>query len=160
MFDNKNEYALNIADKNAIVYQDAFGKLIRITPDQFAGIKEYRKWKNWATMKAHTTEKKEHIHRNHAISITDLEGILPGENGLDISYEAKETIRRNHRDAIAKVQMIKTNLSEKQFRRLWLYTVEEMTLAEIAKFECVTVASVQESIVRAKNKCRKLFKSP
>lgn len=47
MFDKKNDYALNIADKNAIVYQDAFGKLIRITPDQLSGIKEFRKWKNW-----------------------------------------------------------------------------------------------------------------
>ena len=160
MFDKKNDYALNKADRNAIVYQDAFGTLIRITPEQLPSIKEFRKWKNWSTMKAHTTEKKEHIHRNHTISMTDLEVILLGEDGIDISYEAKETIHENQVEAIKMVQRIKTILTEKQFRRLWLYTVEGMTLAEIAKSECATIASVQESIVRAKNRCRKFFKTP
>ena len=32
-----------------------------------------------------------------------------------------------------------------------------MTLAEIAKSECATIASVQESIVRAKKRCIKIF---
>ena len=82
------------------------------------------------------------------------------ENGIDISYEAKETIYENQVEAIKMVQRIKTILTVKQFRRLWLYTVEGMTLAEIAKSECATIASVQESIVRAKNRCRKFFKTP
>ena len=92
--------------------------------------------------------------------MTDLEVILLGEDGIDISYEAKETIHENQVEAIKMVQRIKTILTEKQFRRLWLYTVEGMTLAEIAKSECATIASVQESIVRAKNRCRKFFKTP
>lgn len=160
MFDKKNDYALNIAEKNAIVYQDAFGELTRITPDQLSGKKEFRKWKNWIKMKTHTAEKKEHIHRNHSVSLSGLEEVLCGENGTDVSYEDRETLQREQMVALEKVRMIKMLLTEKQFRRLWLYAVEKKTLAQIAEQEGATISSVQESIDRAKKRCRKFFKTP
>lgn len=133
MFDKKNDYALNIADKTAIVYQDAFGNLIRITPDQLSGIKEFRKWKNWSKMKSHTAEKKEHIHRNHTVSLSDQEGRIIGDEGSDLSYEEKETDLEKQvlaREMVHKIQQI---LTEKQFVRLWMYAVEGKSLKWLQK---------------------------
>ena len=160
MFDKKNEYALNIADKNAIVYQDAFGNLIRITSDQLSGIKEFRKWKNWSKMKAHTAEKKEHIHRNHIISLTDQQERIIGDEGIDVSYEEKETDLRNQAIAMEMVYKIQQILTEKQFARLWMYAAEGKSLAVIAELEDVSIASIHESIESARKKCRKIFKTP
>lgn len=160
MFDRKNDYALNIADKNAIVYQDAFGNLTRITPDQLTGIKEFRKWKNWSKMKAHTTEKKEHIHRNHTVSLSDQEGQIIGDEGCDASYEEKETSMEKEifaKEMVCKIQLI---LTDKQFSRLWMYAVDGKSLAVIAELENVSIASIHESIESARKKCRKFFKTP
>lgn len=118
MFDKKNDYALNIADKNAIVYQDAFGTLIRITPEQFPSIKEFRKWKNWSKMKAHTTEKKEHIHRNHTVSLSDQEDRTTTTLGIEEALVEQERILSHQQNALEQVQTIRQVLTDKQFQRL------------------------------------------
>lgn len=118
MFDKKNEYALNISDKNDIVYQDTFGKLIRITPDQLSGIKEFRKWKDWAKMKAHTTEKKEHIHRNHTVSLSDQENRNITTQGIEEALFEQESILSHQQNALEQVQTIRQVLTDKQFQRL------------------------------------------
>ena len=152
MFDKKNEYALNIADKNAIVYQDAFGTLIRITPEQLPSIKEFRKWKNWSKMKAHTTEKKEHIHRNHSVSLTGHEERVSIMPSVDEAMVAKETHTAHRQAAIAQVEEIKRILTATQFRRLWMYCVDNLSVEEIAHIESATPPAIYKSIRQSKKK--------
>lgn len=152
MFDKKNDYALNKADKNAIVYQDAFGTLIRITPEQLPSIKEFRKWKNWSKMKAHTTEKKEHIHRNHTVSLSGHEDSTSITPSVDETMITKETRIAHRNTAIAQVQMIKHILTTTQFRRLWMYYVDNISVEEIAHIEGATPPAIYKSIRQSKKK--------
>lgn len=157
MFDKKNEYALNLADKNAIVYQDAFGKLIRITPDQLSGIKEFRKWKNWVKMRAHTTEKKEHIHRNHTVSLADQEDRVTTTSGIDESLVEQENLLFYQQSALEQVQMIRCILTDKQFQRLWMYCVDNLSVEQIALIEGATPPAIYKSIRQSKKKIYAYF---
>ncbi len=157
MFDKKNEYALNLADKNAIVYQDAFGKLIRITPDLLSGIKEFRKWKNWAKMKAHTTEKKEHVYRNHTVSLSDQEDRTTTTLGIEETLVEQESIRSHQQNALEQVQIIRRILTDKQFQRLWMYCVDNLSVEQIALIEGATPPAIYKSISQAKKKIYAYF---
>lgn len=55
------------------------------------------------------------------------------------------------------VQQIRSVLSEKQFRRLWMYFVEEMTMEEIGEREGISHQNVSKSIGAAMKKIRKSF---
>lgn len=157
MFDKKNDYALNIADKNAIVYQDAFGTLIRITPEQFPSIKEFRKWKNWSKMKAHTIEKKEHIHRNHTVSLSDHEDRTTTTPGIEESLVEQENLLSYRQSALEQVQMIRRILTDKQFQRLWMYCVDNLSVEQIALIEGATSPAIYKSIRQSKKKIYSFF---
>lgn len=159
MFDKKNDYALNIADKNAIVYQDAFGTLIRITPDQLPSIKEFRKWKNWSKMKAHTTEKKEHIHRNHTLSLSGHEDSICRMASVDETMIVKENRIAQRNSAIEQVQIIKRILTPTQFRRLWMYCVDNLSVEEIAHIEGATPPAIYKSLRLSKKKIFTFFEN-
>lgn len=152
MFDKKNDYALNIADKNAIVYQDAFGTLIRITPEQFPSIKEFRKWKNWSKMKAHTIEKKEHVHRNHTVSLSDQEDRTTITLGIEEALVEQESILSHQQNALEQVQTIRRILTDKQFQRLWMYCVDNLSVEQIALIEGATPPAIYKSIRQSKKK--------
>lgn len=157
MFDKKNDYALNIADKNAIVYQDAFGTLIRITPEQFPSIKEFRKWKNWSKMKAHTTEKKEHIHRNHTVSLSDQEDRTTTTLGIEEALVEQESILSHQQNALEQVQTIRRILTDKQFQRLWMYCIDNLSVVQIALIEGATPPAIYKSIRQSKKKIYAYF---
>lgn len=158
MFNRKSEHALNKKDSAAIVYTDAYGNIIRLTEDDFDSVKEFRKWKNWANMKNHSEEKKEHIHHNHTIPLSLIEGVagmVPNtENDIIFSDERDEQIRKSG----VLIKHIKCCLSEKQYRRLWLYHVERMDTYQISAIEGITHQSVSESIQSARKKIIKFLK--
>lgn len=157
MFNKKSEHALNKKDSAAIVYTDAYGNIFRITEDDFDSVKEFRKWKNWANMKNHSEEKKEHIHRNHTISLSLIEGAVGTESNMEsriiLSDEQDEQIRRS----AVLIKRMKGCLSQKQYRRLWLYHVERMDTYQIAAIEGITHQSVSESIQSARKKIIKFL---
>ena len=83
MFNRKSDYALNKKNMASIVYKDAYDNVIQLTVDDFSSEKEFRKWKNWMNMKAHTEEKKDHVYRNHTVSLDGFEefaGFAPDTN--------------------------------------------------------------------------------
>ena len=135
MFDNKSDYALNKKDKTEIIYQDAYGNTYRISASDLGSIKEFRKWKNWVTMKNHTDEKKDHVHRNHSVSLNELHECLPVVPAIDTDLEHQEMQRVLITQIQAIISTIREALSATQFRRLWMYYVENMTLDSIAEQE-------------------------
>mgnify|MGYP004525003107 FL=1 len=142
MFNYKTEYALNKKDPLAIVYQDAYGNLIRLTEADFESKEEFLYWKTLLDDSSHEEEKAEHIHWNHTISSTGFEEYLemiPSPDGLELE---QDTV----------LVQIKGILTQTQFRRLWMYAVDGQTLAHIAKHEGAAILSVYESIEGAKKK--------
>ena len=141
MFNRKSDYALNKKNMASIVYKDAYDNVIQLTVDDFSSEKEFRKWKNWMNMKAHTEEKKDHVYRNHTVSLDGFEefaGFAPDTN----TYCE---------------QQIRATLSEKQFRRVWMYFVDEMTMDEIGEKEEISHQNVSKSIDAAMKKIQKFF---
>lgn len=147
MFQYKTDYALNKKEPCAIVYQDAYGNIIRLTETDFESKEEFQRWKTWLDDNSHAQEKADHIYRNHTISSTGFEEYLetiPSPDGLELE---QDTV----------LAQIKGVLTQTQFRRLWMYAVNGQTLAYIAKHEEVSIPSVYESIKGAKKKVLSFF---
>ena len=157
MFNKKSEHALNKKDSAAIVYTDAYGNIIRLTEDDFDSVKEFRKWKNWANMKNHSEEKKEHIHRNHTISLSLIEGAIGTESNMERRIIHSDERDDQIRQSAVLIKRMKGCLSKKQYRRLWLYHVERMDTYQIAAIEGITHQSVSESIQSARKKIIKFL---
>lgn len=147
MFNYKTEYALNKREPLAIVYQDAYGNIIRLTDADFKSKEEFQYWKTLLDDSSHKEEKVEHIHWNHTISSTGFEEYLetiPSPDGLELE---QGTV----------FAQIKSILTQTQFRRLWMYVVDGQTLAYIANHEGAAISSIHESIEGAKKKILKSF---
>ena len=153
MFNRKSDYALNKKNRTSIIYIDAYDNITQLTAKDFSSEKEFRKWKNWMNMKTHTEEKKDHIHRNRTVSLDYLRELAGSSSGAH--DELDESDRRSTALIDLLVQQIRSVLSEKQFRRLWMYFVEEMTLEEIGEREGISHQNVSKSIGTAMKKIRK-----
>lgn len=155
MFNRKSDYALNKKNRTSIIYIDIYENITQLTAKDFSSEKEFRKWKNWMNMKTHTEEKKNHIHRNHTVSLYYLRELAGSSSG---AYdELDEADHRPTAQIDLLVQQIRSALSEKQFRRLWMYFVEEMTMEEIGEREGISHQNVSKSIGAAMKKIRKSF---
>ncbi len=149
MFNYKTEYALNKKEPLAIVYQDAYGNIIRLTEADFESKEEFQHWKTLLDNISHEEEKAEHVHWNHTISSTGFEEYLetiPSPDGLELE---QGTV----------FAQIKSVLTQTQFRRLWMYVVDGQTLAYIANHEGAAISSVHESIEGAKKKYSKALQN-
>lgn len=142
MFQCKTDYALNKKEPRAIVYQDAYGDIIRLTETDFESKEEFQRWKIWLDDNSHAQEKAEHIYRNHTISSTGFEEYLETIPTQDEPEQKQST-------ALAQIKDV---LTQTQFRRLWMHEVDGRTLEHIAKHDGVTISSVYESIEHAKKK--------
>lgn len=72
MFNKKTDYALNKLDSAAIVYADAEGTIVRLTCEDFSILEEFLKWKAWSDANYHITEKADHVHADHTLSLDGL----------------------------------------------------------------------------------------
>lgn len=155
MFDRKSSYALNKKDSDAIIYKDAYGSITRLTVSDFGSIKEFRKWKNWTKMKGHTEEKKEHVHRNHTVSMTGFEELLDSIPSSEENADLQKLSNTNQQNGM--LEQIKAVLTETQFRRLWMYEALGKSMEEIAVREGVSITAVFYSIQSAHKKIGKNF---
>lgn len=157
MFNRKTTYSLNKKDSTAIIYLDANNTVIRLTPTDFGSVKEFRKWKNWYNMKEHHEEKKEHIHKNHTVSLDDTRLSLLGCSLLE--DQSDENMQKEIM-AIRKAGLrycIKHVLSAKQFRRMWMYYVEDLNSYRIAEIEGTSHQAILKSINAGKKKVLRFF---
>lgn len=147
MFNYKTEYALNKKDPLAILYQDAYGNIIRLTEADFESREEFQHWKTLLDDSSHEEEKAEHIHWNHTISSTGFEEYLetiPSPDGLEL-------------EQCTVLAQIKGVLTQTQFRRLWMYYVDEMTIDSIGLKESISHQNISKSIRAATKKIEKFF---
>ena len=157
MFNNKSIYALNKKDRGAIVYIDAEGEIQRLTREDFSSEDSFRRWKEWSDEDYHTSEKAGHVYANHTISLTGLSeevAAVPSPEERFVGVHEREEQERRFR---LLREALDTCLTPIQRRRLWLYSVEGVTVRQIAKGESVRFQNVAKSIAAAKKKVKTFF---
>lgn len=156
MFDRKSIYALNKKDPEAIIYLDAGGNVRRLTREDFSSDEEFRRWKVWSDENYHIAEKEGHVFANHTLSLLALsdEAAVPPPDAELLDEQNEQERTRLHRQLR---EAMDACLTPTQRRRLWLYSVERMTIEQIAAAENVRHQNVSKSITAAKKKIRTFF---
>lgn len=157
MLDRKSIYSLNKLDSNAIVYTDAEGKTIRLTRQDFATGEEFERWKAWSDENFHAEEKDDHVYRNHTLRLSGLSEAALSDIAEQEKARERQHRRRQEQFSAAFVLEIRTRLTELQFRRLWLYYIDQKTVYEIAALDGVAHQSVSKAIHAAKKKILKIY---
>ena len=138
MFNRKSSYALNKKDPNAIVYMDANEVIIRLTREDFASEKEFLKWKALSDEDYHASEKEAHVYANHTLALDELSEEAASIPAVDVCMEQAHDRVAEIRRSTQKVTQIRKHLTDTQFRRMWMYFVDGMTIDEIGKVEGVS----------------------
>lgn len=154
MFNRKSIYALNKKDPNALVYTDADGNLIRLTRDDFASEEEFLYWKTWSDNDFHTEDKRDVAEDKHRVSLDSLTAEILAVPAMDVVMERNHGRTESQRKAADRVIQLKGKLTEKQFRRLWMYHVDRKSEAEIAEIEGVAQQQISKSIKAAEKKIK------
>ena len=140
MHRKKSDYTLNKLDQEAIVYIDAEGKSYRLTREDFLPEEEFLRWKKWSDENYHEMEKKQHIEDNHTVPLsTEIESMPDQETDASLPSEDEESL----------FLLFKDRLTDKQFRRYWLYRIENLTEEEISIRERVSHQSISKSLQAA-----------
>ena len=153
---NKNSiYALNKKDPDAIVYPSANGKLIRVTREDFPSEEEFLAFKKWSDENFHEEEKLDHREANHVLSADDLSEAALAVPAADVLMERQHERAEKRRIASNMVVKLKDKLTDTQFRRLWMYHVDGLTIDEIGEIEGISHQNVSKSILAAERKIKK-----
>lgn len=153
---NKNSiYTLNKKDPDAIVYPSTTGKPIRITCEDFPSEEEFLAFKKWSDENFHEEEKLDHREANHILSADDLSEAALAVPAADVFMERQHDRAEKRRQASEAVVKLKDKLTETQFRRLWMYHVDGMTIDEIGEIEGISHQNVSKSILAAERKIKK-----
>ena len=138
MFNRKSIYALNKKDPDAIVYMDANEVIICLTREDFASEEEFLKWKSWSDGNYHTEDNQDVVEGKHNTSIDDLSEAALSIPAIDVVMDRQHEKSERRRMASTMVSQIRDKLTETQFRRLWMYYVDGMTVDEIGEKEGVS----------------------
>ena len=155
MFNPKTLYALNKKDPDAIVYTDADGKTTRLTRSDFDSPEEFDRWKRWSNQDLHAEDNRDQVYLHHTRSMNEVEDTLtPDPEAL---MEQRIDMKERKRISAEMLTRVKELLTDKQYRRLWMYCVEKKTTREIACIEGATHQGISKSLVAAQKKIAKLF---
>ena len=157
MFDKKSDYALNKRMSNAIVYISVTGVPVLLTRDDFASEEEFLRWKLWSDSNYQRTEHDGRDFYDNCIPLDDrLDGIGAVASAEDgVLNRLADTRRARARAGL--LEQLRKRLTKTQYRRLWLYCVNGMTIGAIAIAEGVTHQNVSKSITQAKKKVERIL---
>ena len=159
MFNPKTLFALNKKDQDAIVFTDANGGIIRLTSADFESEDTFRRWKSWYMKRLNEEENENHTYADNTLSLDGLPEALTATPSPEIVIERRVERKKRIDYSAETVIRIKGQLTEKQFRRLWMYCVRGMTEQEIAVREAVGQQRISKSINAAVKKIKKFFAS-
>lgn len=155
MFNPKTLYALNKKDPDAIVYTDADGKTHRLTRADFDRPEEFDRWKSWSDQDFHIEDNQDQVYLHHTRSMNEVaDTITPDPEALMEQRIDKKERRRISADMLTRVKGL---LTEKQYRRLWMYHIRGLTEQKIADVEGVGQRRISKSITSAEAKIRKFL---
>ena len=157
MFNKSSIYLLNKRDPDAIVYPSSTGKPVRVTREDFPSEEEFLAFKAWSDENFHKEDNRDVVEDKHRISIDDISEAALSVSATDEEIEQRHDREEKRRQASDMVVKLKDKLTEIQFRRLWMYEVDGMTIVEIGEIEGVDHQRVSKSIIAAKKKIKKIF---
>ena len=150
MFKKNSDYALNKINPDAIVCASVSGVNVELTREQFDNEEEFMFWKQLSDDDYKVTEENGRGYDDHTVSL--IEGLDAGGPSVeDVLIALMEQYERG-KQCREQVVLIRSVLTEKQFRRLWLHYAEGKTHQEIAEVEHVTQQAAALSISKAKKK--------
>ena len=157
MPDKRSIYSLNKCDPDAIVYTDADKRIIRLTREDFDTEADFLKWKAWSDANYHKEEKADHVESNHTSPLSECNGNAGASDGPEVIIEQRIEKQAQERYTAETVIRVRGQLTEKQFRRLWMYCVGGLTQQQIADTENVGQRRISTSISEAIKKMKKKF---
>ena len=145
MYNKKSDYALNKKNKEAIVSENAGGEIIKITKEEFA------RWKEWSD-----NDYRQEYNEGQTQKRLKKKLLENAENNNYAQSVEQILLKKlNDKEQRILINRIRTCVTEKQFRRLWLYYVEGMTEQQIADIENVGQPRIVKSIASAKKRLKK-----
>ena len=156
MFDTKSDYALNKMDPKAIVYIGADGILTRLTLADFSSPEEFQRWKAWSDGDYKGIESAGRGYYDNCVTLA--EALNPTDASAEDVFFTPLLKAEDRKQKIAMLQQVKNVLTETQYRRLWLYYVQSMTVEEIAVVEHIAHQNVSKSIRAARKKIKKFLR--
>ena len=97
------------------------------------------------------------VEGKHNTSIDGLSEAAFSIPTIDVVMDRKHEKAERRRVASAMVSQIRDKLTETQFRRLWMYYVDGMTVDEIGRIEGIRHQNISKSIGSAMKKIKKFF---
>lgn len=118
---------------------------------------EFLKWKSLSDADYHASEKEDHVYANHTLALDELSEEAASIPAADICMEQAHDRVAEIRRSTQKVTQIRKHLTDTQFRRMWMYFVDGMTIDEIGKVEGVSHQAISLNITAAIRKIKKYF---
>jgi len=120
MFYSKSIYALNKKDRDAIVYEDSDGSLIRLTRENFPSQEEFLRFKAWSDENYHDVECECHAYSDNTLFLEGISEMAVAVASVEDSFVAE--IEEQDRKAICCLLMssIAECLTDLQRRRMWM----------------------------------------
>ena len=97
------------------------------------------------------------VEGKHNTSIDDLSEAALSIPAIDVVMDRQHEKSERRRMASTMVSQIRDKLTETQFRRLWMYYVDGMTVDEIGEKEGVSHQATSLNITTAIRKIKKYF---
>ena len=158
MYNRKSAYALNKQDPDAIVCPGVTGAHRRLTRADFKTEEEFLFWKQWSDENYHEEDNADVVEEKHTLSFFEISDHALAVPGLEKTYMYRMEWMERGKTSAELVLQIRNYLTDRQFRRLWLYCVDGMTQAKIAQLEGVGQQRVSVSISAAKKRIKKIIK--
>ena len=136
---------------------DANEAIIRLTREDFASEEEFLKWKVWSDEDYHTEDNRDVVEDKHNMSIDTLSEAALSIPAIDVVMDRQHEKSARRKMASAMASQIRGKLTETQFRRLWMYYVDGMTVDEIGAAEGVSHQAVSLNIAATIRKIKKYF---
>ena len=149
MFDKKSDYALNKRKKDSIVYISTTG-IICLTRADFANEDEFLKWKSWSDKNYQTNERIDRRFYDNTIPLDEKLDVIGAVLSAEDEFFGRLSEDERRQMYCFLLKQIESCLTEKQYRRLWMLHVENMTVTAIAAAESVSEPSISESISAAR----------
>ena len=157
MYKKDSLYSINKKNPDAIVYKFANGEERRITREDFPSEEEFQAFKAWSDEGFHIEDKRDVLAGIRQVSIDDVSEAAISVSAVDMTMERQQQREEKYRMASDMVVKLKDKLTETQFRRLWKYEVDGLTIDEIGDQEGVDHQRISKSILAAKKKIKKIF---
>ena len=159
VFDRKSLYARNKLNPDAIVYPDINAREYLITKEDFSSETEFRYWKEWSDSDYHTRAKHDNKEADHTLPMDNPSSEIGTSDSVE-DFILQEIERKQQQEEIAGLVIAcKAQVTEIQFRRIWLCFVYGKTHRAIAAMDGVSHQAVSKSIRLSKEKIKNFCKS-